>query len=162
MARLLGDRLPPDLLAILQGGALYRDGGKGVAVLTVDAQGLPHCAIVSCAVCEGDGAVWVPIGAGTTTARNLERDGRCTLVLADAGLICYIKGAAAVAVPAMACFAPMAAARLAVSSVYDDGERAFAMTGGLTYRFVQEPEALAELERRILDELVLLAAERGR
>lgn len=86
MAQHLGSELPPELLAQLKDGAAYRPGGLGAVVISVDNDGLPHCAVADCAVAAGPRAVYVPLGAGSSSERFIRRDGRCTLLLAGPGI----------------------------------------------------------------------------
>lgn len=158
MAKHLGSTLPPDLLARLHDGAAYRPGGLGAVVISVDAEGLPHCAVAGCAVAAGPGAVYVPLGAGSSSERNLRRDGHCTLLLSGPGWLYYVKGSAAIVRPTLNCFPGECAARIATRAVYLDNDEYFSITGGITYRLIQQPEALAALERAVIDELTELAA----
>jgi len=158
MATLLGNTLPPPLLERLQAGAAYRGGGLGAVVISVDNVGLPHCAVANCAVAAGAAAVYVPLGAGSSSERNLRRDGRCTLLLAGPGWLYYVKGSATVARERLACFPAESAVRVAVSAVYSDSEEYFSVVSGLTYRLIREVEQVAALERAIIDELTELAA----
>lgn len=158
MATYMGTTLPPGLWERLQAGALFRDGGLGVSVLTVDPDGWPHVAVTSCAVASRPDRILVPMGGASNSLRHMERDGKCTLMIAAPGLLVYIKGRAAVVQRELRTVPQEAAVGIDVTGVWSDEGRIFAMTGGLTYKFVRQPEMLAELERDLLAELAAMEA----
>lgn len=158
MAVHLGATLPPALWERLEAGALFRDGGLGVTVLTADPEGWPHVAITSCAVASRPDRILVPLGGASNSLRNIERDGKCTLMIAAPDLLIYIKGTGAVVRRELQTVPQEAAVGINVAGVWSDEGRIFAMTSGLTYKFVRHPEMLAELERDLLMELAALEA----
>lgn len=158
MATYLGVSLPGDLWERLREGNLYRQGGLGVGVLSVDPEGWPHVAVVSCAVAVRPDRILFPIGGVSNSLRQIERDGRCTLLVAAPGLLVYVKGRAHPVRRELVSVPQEAAVGLDVTGVWLDAGRIFEMTGGLTYRFVREPEEFAQLEEAIRAELTAMEA----
>jgi hypothetical protein len=156
LAKYLGSALPPALWEKLKEGALYRPGGLGAGILTVDQEGWPHIAISSCAVAPRPERLLLPVGNTSSSLRHLERDGRCTLLVAAPGLLLYIKGSAVIIRRELASVPQEAAVGLDVTGVWSDEGRIWEMTGGLTYRFVREPAEFAALEKALLEELCAL------
>lgn len=133
MSRDCGSKLTPALLAALDRGAIYLGGGKGLPVLTVDAGGWPHVTIVAGAVAVAEDRLRFPVGVGTSSLGNLERDGRVTLLVADAGLLSYVKGEARVIRPRLESAPHYAACELAVRQVLDDVEEGLRILSGIAY-----------------------------
>lgn len=156
MATHLGDSLGPDLWEQLRDGQLYRQGGLGAPILTIDDGGWPNVAIAACAVARTPQQILFPVGAHTGTLRYLERDGKCTLVVAAPGLLAYVKGEAQVHQRSLTTLPQESAVLLRVTGVWLDHGKLFEMTGGITYRFTRDVDELAKVEQALLDELVAL------
>lgn len=159
MAKQLGNELPQNLLDKLAGGALYRSGGLGLSVLTVDEAGWPHVAMAPGAVAARPGEVWVALGARTGSLRNVERDGRVTLQVAGPETLYYIKGRAEVVRPEMEVMSQEAALRVRVTEVLQDMEPFLTITGGVSYRYGFMHDDFTTIIGALLDELQALAEE---
>lgn len=94
MTRLVGNELPPDLLRRLSPDQLERHADKILLILSVDAAGWPHPAMLShCEVVARDAHnVRLATYADSNTTANLRRDGRLTMVIVDEGIAYYLKG----------------------------------------------------------------------
>ena len=136
MSRGLGGALPPALQARLSQNDLPRLLGRGLPLVTVDAGGRPHPMICSYLeiVATSATVIRVVVGAGTTTARNLEARGAATLLIAEPDATLYVKCRAAGA-PLLS--GNLARFELAVEVVLEDsaaeGEEGARITGGVTY-----------------------------
>jgi hypothetical protein len=160
VAKHVGNALSPGLLDKLRGGALYRTGGLGLPVLTVDAAGWPHVAMAPGAVAARPDEVWVALGGKTGSLQNIERDGRMTLLMAGPDTLYYIKGQAEIIRPEMQMMAQEAALRLRVTAVLQDMEPFVTITGGVSYRYGVIHEDFITVNGRLLDELQALAEGR--
>lgn len=159
MSRNLGNQLPDELLQKLHKGHLYREGGLGLAVLTLDEQGRPHVAMAPGAVAAGPGVVYFALGAGSSSLQNALRDPRVTLQVAGPDTLYYIKGTVALVRPEMQVMSQEAALRLEVAEVLEDMESFVSITGGISYQYRVMHDDFMNVIRAMLDELTALAAE---
>lgn len=153
MSRYLGSELEGELWQLLCQGAAFRGGGKAVPVISVDPDGTPHVAVVSCVVAVSPTAVRVPIGAASASLQNLQRSRRATVIVAEPGSLFYIKGTVQPGAPALKCHPPLVAVSLQVDSVWSDSERLYRMESGITYSYREREVELRRLEQAIIDEL---------
>lgn len=160
MAKNLGNALPAELLDKLENGALYRTGGLGLPVLTVDEAGWPHVAMAPGAVAARPDEAWVALGGKTGSLHNIRRDGKLTLLVAGPDTLYYIKGQAEIVRPEMQLMAQEAAVRLRVTEVLQDMEPFVTITGGVSYRYGFIHEDFTTVIGRLLDELQALAEGR--
>ena len=160
MAKHLGSALPEELQEKLRNGALYRSGGLGLPVLTVDQAGWPHVAMAPGAVAARPDQVWVALGGKTGSLHNIERDGRVTLLMAGPDTLYYIKGQAEIARREMQFMAQEAALRVSVTEVVQDMEPFVTITGGVSYRYGVVHEDFITVVGALLDELQALAEGR--
>jgi Pyridoxamine 5'-phosphate oxidase len=88
-----GSRLPAALLARLSQRDLPEHLGKGLPLVTIDAQGRPHPMLLSYLEVRAvdAGSLAVVIGAGGQSARNLAERGRASLLLIEPGMTFYVK-----------------------------------------------------------------------
>jgi hypothetical protein len=161
MSRHVGDSLPESLLQKLQRGELYRSGGLGLAVLTVDQSGWPHVAMAPGAVAAGAGEVYVALGGSSTSLDNVRRNGLVTLQVAGPDTLYYVKGRAEVIRPEMRMMAQEAALRLSVTEVLEDMESFVSVTGGISYRYRVMHDDFVTIIGALLDELQSLAEGNG-
>ena len=157
MSRLLGDRLPEPLLQKLRRGELYRHGGLGLAVLTVDAAGWPHLAMAPGAVAARPEEVYVALGGSSSSLENVRRNGQVTLQIAGPETLYYVKGRAEVVRPAMQMMAQEAALRLTVAEVLEDMESFVSITSGIGYRYRVMHDEFVTIIGALLDELQAMA-----
>jgi hypothetical protein len=159
MATLIGTTLSADLLERLQGTALEAVAGKAIQIVTMDDAGWPHPALLS--YCEvvalGTTSLRLAVYGSSTTARNLRRDGRVTLVVLDDRVAYYVKGAASELASRMRATPENASFHVHVERVLSDVADAGAgaatwVTGGVTYA-TADPAATLARARRIIGEL---------
>jgi hypothetical protein len=155
----LGDRLPDELLQRLDRGNLYREGGLGLAVLTLDEAGWPHVAMAPGCVATQPRQVWVALGGSSHSLRNVARNSIVTLQIAGPGTLYYVKGRATVVRPEMQVMQQEAALRLDVTEVLADTESFVEITGGIGYRYRLMHEDFVQIIGALLDELYILATE---
>ena len=94
MSQLLGKALTPALLERLDGAQIETHEGKIIPIFTLDEAGWPHPAllsyyeIVAKSATMLDTAVW----KNSSTAVNLRRAEKVTLMISDHGVNYYLKG----------------------------------------------------------------------
>jgi Pyridoxamine 5'-phosphate oxidase len=96
MSQVLGRELTAELFDRLKGEDVGSKTGKAIVVVTVDEQGWAHPAMLSYheIVAKDRARVDLAIGKTSTTARNLKRTGKITLLVTDRGINYYLKGTA--------------------------------------------------------------------
>lgn len=159
MSKHMGDHLPQELLQKLDRGNLYREGGLGLAVLTLDQAGWPHVAMAPGCVAIRPHQVWVALGGSSHSLQNVQRNGIVTLQIAGPDTLYYVKGRASVARPEMQVMQQEAALRLDVIEVLADTESFVEITGGIGYRYRLMHEDFVRVIGAMLDELHTLATE---
>lgn|GEM_PF-3201651 len=162
MSKNLGKQLPADLLEKLAQGKLYRPGGLGLAVLTLDESGWPHVAMAPGCVAVLPDVVWVALGGSSGSLANVRRTGIVTLQIAGPETLYYIKGRATVVRPEMQIMAQEAALRVEVTEVLNDMESFVTITGGIGYRYRMMHDDFVQVIGAMLDELQALALEEWR
>jgi hypothetical protein len=143
----------------LREGALYRPGGLGLAVLTLDDRGWPHVAMAPGAVAAGPTAVYLALGGTSHSLANVRRDPRVTLQIAGPDTLYYVKGEAELVRPEMQVMNQEAALRVTVTEVLEDLESFVTLTGGISYRYRVMHDDFVLVIGALLDELAALAAE---
>lgn len=159
MSQHLGRHIPPELMQKLERGSLYRTGGLGLAVLTVDEQGWPHVAMAPGCVCARPDQVLVALGGSSGSLRNAERNGLVTLQIAGPDTLYYVKGRATVVRPEMQVMQQEAALRVEVTEVLGDLESFVTITSGIGYRYRMMHDDFVLVIGALLDELHALATE---
>ena len=151
MSRALGSALPRDLLERLNGRDLESLASKVIQIVTVDAAGWPHPALLSYfeVVAKDPARIRLATYADSTTSGNLRRSGKLTLVIIDERVAYYVKGHAVERAPAMRATAWNAAFECRVEQVLADHvneelEPGTYVASGITYH---NPQRAAELER---------------
>ncbi|HYF94350.1 MAG TPA: pyridoxamine 5'-phosphate oxidase family protein [Symbiobacteriaceae bacterium] len=157
MSKHLGNRMPPELLQKLEKGSLYRPGGLGLAVLTVDEAGWPHAAMAPGCVAVRPDVVWVALGGSSRSLQNVVRSGQVTLQIAGPDTLYYVKGRATVVRPEMQVMTQEAALRVEITEVLDDLESFVTVTGGIGYRYRMMHDDFVQVIGALLDELYALA-----
>ena len=159
MSRNLGAELPEAVRARLAGQGVRALMGRAHLVVTVDAQGRPHPAMLSHGelLATGPREIRVATYQDSGTANNLRRSGHFTLCLVDAGMAYYVKGRAE-ALPSMADFPRLARFRVAVEQVLEDYSRAdiegdARILGGITFTAGAATEQWLQEWERLLQAL---------
>ena len=125
MSRDLGAEMPAALRERLDGRDLRGVMGRAHMVVTLDAQGRPHPAMLSYGdlLATGPAELRVATYRSSGTANNLRRSGHFTLCFVDAGMAYYVKGRAE-ELPSMADFPKLTRFRVAVEQVLEDYSQA--------------------------------------
>ena len=151
MSRAIGSELPRDLVARLSGRNLEPLATKVVQLVTMDAAGWPHPALLSYfeVVAADARHIRCATYANSTTSANMRRSGKVTFVIIDHRLAYYVKAHAVEIAPAMQVMPWNAAFDCRVEQVLSDEtseeyEAGAYIAGGVTY---YNPQREAEMER---------------
>lgn len=136
MSQLLGKDLPASLLQRLSGAEVEAHEGKIIPIFTVDEAGWAHPALLSYyeVVAKSASTVDMALWKDSSTAKNLRRNGKVTLLISDKGVNYYLKGRVNELEYAMAEAAPVSHFRIVMEQVIEDQEPNAEITSGLTYR----------------------------
>ena len=159
MARLRTELLTDDLYRRLAGSDIASRSDEAIVICTVDADGWPHPAMLSYFEVAAPDRHNLRLAVYTTsrTCANMRERGKATLILADAGLVCYLRGAVTEMSPAMREAPYNAKLNLRIDQVIFDEpppdlEPGVGVTSGITYS-PRTAEALARAEA-VLAELL--------
>lgn len=161
MSRDLGDALPAELRALLGAGELADREGKAFTVITVDAEGWPHPALLSYGEVVALDARQLCLATyrGSRTSENMRRTGRLTLCLIDRGMAYYLKGEVREVENPMAGFPELTRFAMTLRAVLvdqarDDVEPGARLTGGITFEVAKDREASVAYWNRLRHALV--------
>lgn len=154
MSRLMGNELPRDLVTRLSGENVSNHAGKVVVLLSVDEKGWAHPAMFSYyeIVATGASTLRLAIGGKSTSAANLKRNGKATIIFTEKDSNYYVKANAKLeresleTVPSEGMFA------LRVEQVSEDLEPQAPFLNGPMVGMPNEGEVV-EFTRKILAEL---------
>ncbi len=92
----VGKELPDDLFDALWNEDVSAERGRAILILTADANGWPHPALLSFreVAARDRNTIRVATYAGSTTTRNMRENGKITLAFVDERMTYYVKGAA--------------------------------------------------------------------
>jgi hypothetical protein len=149
MSQLLGNDLTEELFERLKGEDVTSKMGKAIVVVTVDERAWPHPAMLSYyeVVAKDRSKVNLAIGKTSTTAKNLRRTGKITVLLTDHGMNYYVKGQAQElkqsieGVPFMSLFS------VKVEQLLEDQEPDALITSGVTFSRPQKKEITDIVEK---------------
>ena len=159
MPRHRTDHLTEDLYRRFSGSEIASRASQAIVLCTVDADGWPHPAMLShFEVAAADR--WIlrlAVYNNSRTCANMRERGKATLVITDAGLVCYVSGTVEELVPAMREAPYNAKLKLSIAQVVFDEpppdlEPGISVTSGITF----SPRTAAALARAhaILGELL--------
>ena len=156
MSQLLGKDLPTSLLQRLSGAEVEAHEGKIIPIFTVDEAGWAHPALLSYyeVVAKSASTLEMALWKDSSTAKNLRRNGKVTLLISDEGVNYYLKGRVFELEYEMAEAAPVSRFRIVMEQVIEDQEPNAEITSGLTYRrgAKREPNDFAVKVFRLLRE----------
>ena len=94
MSQLLGKELPPELLQRLSGAAIEAQEGKIIPIFTIDEDGWAHPALLSYyeVIAKSASTLDMALWKNSSTANNLRKTGKITLMLSDFKTNYYLKG----------------------------------------------------------------------
>jgi hypothetical protein len=135
MSRVLGNQLTEGLLERLNARDVAAHEGKIIPILTLDEAGWPHPALLSYyeVVAKNSTTLDIALWKDSSTAKNLRRAGKITLLISDKGANFYLKGsvtelqAEIPGVPLQSRF------RITVEQLLEDQEPNAEITTGMTY-----------------------------
>lgn len=157
MSQILGKELTDSLLKRLSGAAVASHEGKIIPILTLDEAGWPHPALLSYyeVVAKNASTLEMAIWKDSSTANNLRRMGKISLMIADNGINFYIKGAVKELEKEMTGAPPVSRFQITVEQLLEDQEPNAPITSGMTYTREKErdPNDFSAKVLRILREL---------
>lgn len=159
MSQLLGKELPSELLERLGGAAIEAQEGKIIPIFTIDEDGWAHPALLSYyeVIAKGASTLDMALWKNSSTANNLRKTGKITLMLSDFKTNYYLKGRVSELEYEMTGAAPVSRFRVALEQVIEDQEPNAEITTGLTYRRMaqRDPNDFAAKVFRLLQQTPL-------
>ena len=136
MSQLLGNELPAPLQQRLNGAEIASHEGMIIPIFTIDESGWPHPALLSYyeIVAQNSSTLDMALWKDSSTAKNLRRAGKVTLMISDQGVNYYLKGSVRELFYEMPGAAPVSRFRVTLEQVIEDQEPNAEITTGLTYR----------------------------
>lgn len=149
MSQFLGKELTEDLFSRLKGDKVTSKTGKAIVVVTVDEQGWAHPAMLSYyeVVAKDRSRIDLAIGKTSTTAQNLRRSGKISLMVTDSGINYYLKGSAREIKESMQEVPFMSLFRVEIQQLLEDQEPDAVITSGVTFSRPQRQEVNAIVEK---------------
>lgn len=149
MSQILGKELNEELLHRLKGEDVASKTGKVIVLVTVDDKGWPHPAMLSYyeVVAKDRSRIDLAIGKMSTTAKNLRRTGKITLLITDNGTNYYLKGNAREIRDSMEGVSFMSLFRAEMEQLLEDQEPDAAITSGITFSRPQKKEIREIMEK---------------
>ena len=135
MSRLVGKELTKLLLDRLNGQNVTPHESKIIPIFTLDDLGWPHPALLSYfeVVAKNSSTVDLALWKDSSTANNLRRLGKVTLMITDKGINYYLKGSVKELEAEMAGAPQVSRFRIATEQLLEDQEPNAEITSGLTY-----------------------------
>jgi hypothetical protein len=156
MSQMLGKELPGALLRRLGGEEIEAHEGKIIPIFTIDEAGWAHPALLSYyeVVARDAGTLDMALWKSSSTANNLRKNGRITLMVSDQGVNYYLKGSVTQLQFEMSGAAPVSRFRVQLEQLIEDQEANAEITTGLTYKRLtpRDPNDFAAKVFRLLRE----------
>jgi len=135
MSRLIGKELTKLLLDRLNGQNVTPHESKIIPIFTLDDLGWPHPALLSYyeVVAKNSSTVDLALWKDSSTANNLRRLGKVTLMITDKGLNYYLKGSVKELEAEMSGAPQVSRFRIVTEQLLEDQEPNAEITSGLTY-----------------------------
>jgi hypothetical protein len=156
MSQVLGNQLTTTLLQRLSGPEIESHEGKIIPIFTTDEAGWAHPALLSYyeIVARDLSTLDMALWKTSSTANNLRRTGKVTLMIADRAVNYYLKGSVRELQYEMTGAAPVSRFRIALEQVIEDQEPNAEITTGFTYRRMtqRDPNDFAVKVFRLLHE----------
>ena len=142
MSQLLGKDLTAALQQRLSGAEVQAHEGKIIPIFTIDEAGWAHPALLSYyeLVAKSVSTLEMALWKDSSTAKNLRRAGKITLMISDLGVNYYLKGSVHELAYEMPGAAPVSHFRVSLEQVIEDQEPNAEITTGLTYRRMTKRE----------------------
>jgi hypothetical protein len=156
MSQILGKELTEVLWGRLSGENVELHEGKIIPIFTIDENGWPHPALLSYyeMVAKDKFTIDMALWKESSTAENLRRTGKVTLMMSDTGVNYYLKGRVRQLEYELPGAGPVSRFRMTVEQVIEDQEANAEITTGMTYRRMtaREPNDFAAKVLRLLRE----------
>jgi hypothetical protein len=157
MSKILGSELSEALLKRLSGAAIASHEGKIIPVFTLDDSGWPHPALLSYyeIVAKNAATLEMAIWKDSSTANNLRRVGKISLMITDEGVNFYIKGRVKELEKEMSGAPQVSRFQISIEQLLEDQEPNAHITSGMTYARAKErdPNDFSAKVLRVLREL---------
>lgn len=116
--------------------------GKAITIVTVDDEGWPHPGMLSYheVVAKDRSTIDLAIGKQSTTAKNLRRGQKITLLITDSDVNYYVKGSARELKASMDDVSFMSLFRVTVEHLLEDLEPDAIITSGVTFERARKKE----------------------
>lgn len=136
MSKVLGKELTAPLLERLSGAQIETHEGKIIPIFTLDEEGWPHPALLSYYEIVAKDALTLEtaVWKNSSTAVNLRRAGKVTLMITDHGVNYYLKGRVSELEYEMTGAAAVSRFRITLEQVIEDQEANAEITTGLIYK----------------------------
>ena len=143
MSQLLGKELTPALLQRLGGSQVESHEGKIIPIFTIDDAGWAHPALLSYyeVVAKKSSILDMALWKNSSTANNLRKTAKITLMVSDQGMNYYLKGSVQEVEYEMTGAAPVSRFRITLDQLIEDQEPNAEITTGLTYRRMSERDS---------------------
>ena len=140
MSQILGKELTQALFERLSGREIESHEGKIIPLFTTDERGWAHPALLSYyeVVAKNKSTLDMALWKDSSTAHNLRRTGKVTLMIIDQAVNYYLKGSVCELQHGMAGAPPVSRFRVTLEQVIEDQEPNAEITTGLTYRRMSE------------------------
>jgi hypothetical protein len=135
MSRLIGHELNEILVNRLGGADVSAHEGKIIPIVTLDGSGWPHPALLSYyeVIAKNPSTLDMALWKESSTANNLRKTGKVTLMITDSGINYYLKGSVKELEAEMAGASQVSRFRVTVEQVLEDQEPNARITSGMTY-----------------------------
>lgn len=152
MSKLLGKELTEELFNRLKGDDITSKAGKAIVIVTVDENGWAHPAMLSYyeVVAKDRSRIDLAIGKTSTTAKNLRRTGKITLMATDSGMNYYLKGNGCEVRESMEEVPFMSLFRVELEQLLEDQEPDAVITSGVTFSRPRKRE-VSQIVEKIFD-----------
>lgn len=152
MSKLLGKELTEELFNRLKGDDITSKTGKAIVIVTVDENGWAHPAMLSYyeVVAKDRSRIDLAIGKTSTTAKNLRRTGKITLMATDSGMNYYLKGNGCEVRESMEEVPFMSLFRVELEQLLEDQEPDAVITSGVTFSRPRKRE-VSQIVEKIFD-----------
>ena len=136
MSQLVGKELTPDLVKRFSGNEVTAHEGKIVPIFTLDEQGWAHPALLSYyeIVAKNPSTLDMTLWKDSSTAKNLRRAGKITMMISDRAVNYYLKGRVREVEFEFAGAPQVSRFRVTIEQLIEDQEPNAEITTGLTYR----------------------------
>jgi len=156
MSQLLGKEFPAALQERLGGSEVESHEGKIIPIFTIDEAGWAHPALLSYyeIVAQNPATLDMALWKNSSTANNLRKAAKVTLMVSDYGVNFYLKGSVQELQYEMTGAQPVSRFRITLEQVIEDQEPNAEILTGLTYRRMtkRDPNDFAAKVFRLLRE----------